>query len=77
MISGVFEPSRMLTMYYMCFFFHTRFSFDFCCGLWVLQDAEVANFSIYIHSEPGFVFDESTTRSALFYNRQLSNSIKV
>lgn len=41
------------------------------------EDAEVANFSIYIHSEPGFVFDESTTRSALFYNRQLINSIKV
>ncbi|KAK2984921.1 hypothetical protein RJ640_005662, partial [Escallonia rubra] len=41
------------------------------------ENADVANFSIYIHSEPGFVFDESTTRSAFFYNRQLRNSIKV
>lgn len=42
-----------------------------------LQNADVANFSIHVHSEPGFVFDESTTRSAFFYNRQLTNSIKV
>lgn len=48
-----------------------RVSFGF------LQNVAVANFSIYIHSEPGFVFDESTTRSAFFYNRQLKNSIKV
>lgn len=41
------------------------------------ENAVLANFSIYIHSEPGFVFDESSTRSAFFYNRQLSNSIKV
>ncbi|KAK3039653.1 hypothetical protein RJ639_026994, partial [Escallonia herrerae] len=41
------------------------------------ENADVANFSIYIHSEPGFVFDESSTRSAFFYNRQLINSIKV
>jgi hypothetical protein len=36
-----------------------------------------ANFSIYIHSVPGFVFNEETTRSQYFYNRQLNNSIKV
>ncbi|KAF6173241.1 hypothetical protein GIB67_026936 [Kingdonia uniflora] len=41
------------------------------------QHADEASFSIYIHSEPGFVFDESTTRSAFFYGRQLSKSIKV
>nr|DAD20416.1 TPA_asm: hypothetical protein HUJ06_021879 [Nelumbo nucifera] len=41
----------------------------------LLRDA--ANFSIYIHSEPGFVFDESTTKSSFFYGRQLSKSIKV
>lgn len=39
-----------------------------------LQNADVANFSIHVHSEPGFVFDEW---SAFFYNRQLTNSIKV
>uniref|UniRef100_A0A5B7AQF0 Core-2/I-branching beta-1,6-N-acetylglucosaminyltransferase family protein n=1 Tax=Davidia involucrata TaxID=16924 RepID=A0A5B7AQF0_DAVIN len=49
---------------------------DFLWGSF-FQNADAANFSIYIHSEPGFVFDDSTTRSAFFYNRQLSNSIKV
>ncbi|KAA8520128.1 hypothetical protein F0562_014384 [Nyssa sinensis] len=49
---------------------------DFLWGSF-FENADVANFSIYIHSEPGFVFDESTTRSVFFYNRQLSNSIKV
>ncbi|XP_010244121.1 PREDICTED: uncharacterized protein LOC104588028 [Nelumbo nucifera] len=41
------------------------------------ENADAANFSIYIHSEPGFVFDESTTKSSFFYGRQLSKSIKV
>ncbi|KAI3456517.1 hypothetical protein Pfo_013180 [Paulownia fortunei] len=41
------------------------------------ENVDKANFSIYIHSEPGLVFDESTTRSAFFFNRQLKNSIKV
>ncbi|KAL0668060.1 hypothetical protein Bca4012_030764 [Brassica carinata] len=35
------------------------------------------NFSIYVHSTPGFVFDEGTTRSHFFHNRQLKNSIQV
>ena len=46
-------------------------------GCWSLQNADAANFSIYIHSQPGFVFDETTSRSRFFYNRQLSNSIQV
>ncbi|XP_047310793.1 glycosyltransferase BC10-like isoform X2 [Impatiens glandulifera] len=41
------------------------------------ENADAAHFSIYIHSEPGFVFDDSTTRSSFFYNRQLTNTIKV
>ncbi|TQD74800.1 hypothetical protein C1H46_039690 [Malus baccata] len=41
------------------------------------RNAEAPNFSIYIHSAPGFVFDESTTRSHFFYGRQLTNSIQV
>lgn len=41
------------------------------------EHADIANFSIFVHSEPGFIFDESTTKSAFFYNRQLDNSIKV
>nr|CAD1834902.1 unnamed protein product [Ananas comosus var. bracteatus] len=41
------------------------------------QNAEVGNYSIYVHSEPGFVLDRSTTRSAFFYDRQLKESVKV
>ncbi|KAL8235501.1 hypothetical protein R6Q59_016582 [Mikania micrantha] len=41
------------------------------------ENADAANYSIYIHSQPGFVFDETTTRSTFFYGRHLSNSIKV
>ncbi|KAI4295951.1 hypothetical protein L6164_035944 [Bauhinia variegata] len=49
---------------------------DFLWGTF-FENADVANFSIYIHSAPGFVFDETTTRSHFFYGRQLSNSIQV
>ncbi|KAL8131193.1 hypothetical protein AgCh_007205 [Apium graveolens] len=41
------------------------------------KNADAAKFSIYIHSKPGFVFDESTTVSEFFYNRQLSMCIQV
>ncbi|AEE33950.1 Core-2/I-branching beta-1,6-N-acetylglucosaminyltransferase family protein [Arabidopsis thaliana] len=41
------------------------------------KSADQRNFSIYVHSIPGFVFDESSTRSHFFYNRQLKNSIEV
>ncbi|CAB4274162.1 unnamed protein product [Prunus armeniaca] len=41
------------------------------------KNGDVAKFSIYIHLEPGFAFDESTTSSAFFYGRQLNNSIQV
>lgn len=49
---------------------------DFLWGSF-FENAEAPNFSIYIHSAPGFVFDESTTRSHFFYGRQLTNSIQV
>ncbi|CAN7096683.1 unnamed protein product, partial [Brassica rapa subsp. narinosa] len=39
--------------------------------------ADQANFSVYVHSQPDFVFNEETTRSHYFYNRQLNNSINV
>ncbi|KAF9608006.1 hypothetical protein IFM89_004887 [Coptis chinensis] len=42
-----------------------------------LQNADLASFSIYIHSEPGFVFNELTTKSSFFYGRQLSESVRV
>lgn len=41
------------------------------------QNADSANFSIYIHSAPGFVFDELTTKSKFFYGRQLRGSVRV
>ncbi|KAF5728905.1 hypothetical protein HS088_TW21G01059 [Tripterygium wilfordii] len=49
---------------------------DFVWGSF-FENADVANFSIYVHSTPGFLFDESTTRSHFFYGRQLKNSIQV
>lgn len=49
---------------------------DFLWGAF-FQNGDVSNFSIYVHSKPGFVLDESTTRSHFFYGRQLSNSIQV
>ncbi|XP_020222044.1 glycosyltransferase BC10 [Cajanus cajan] len=41
------------------------------------QNAHVSRFSIYVHSAPGFVFHESTTKSHFFYGRQITNSIQV
>ncbi|OVA03420.1 Glycosyl transferase [Macleaya cordata] len=49
---------------------------DFLWGSF-FENADAGNFSIYVHSQPGFVFDESTTRSAFFYGRQLSSSVQV
>lgn len=41
------------------------------------KNADPESFTIYIHSKPGFVFDESVTRSVYFHNRQLENSVEV
>ncbi|KAG7010745.1 yuiD, partial [Cucurbita argyrosperma subsp. argyrosperma] len=41
------------------------------------KNGDQAKFSIYIHSQPGFVYDKSTTKSPFFYGRQLNNSIQV
>ncbi|XP_074579436.1 glycosyltransferase BC10-like [Curcuma longa] len=41
------------------------------------RNAEEEKFSIYVHSEPGFVFDKTTTRSPFFFGRHLRDSIKV
>ncbi|XP_058101271.1 glycosyltransferase BC10-like isoform X2 [Magnolia sinica] len=41
------------------------------------QNAYEGSFSIYIHSKPGIVFDESTTRCTFFQGRQLSKSVQV
>ncbi|KAG9449814.1 hypothetical protein H6P81_009779 [Aristolochia fimbriata] len=34
-------------------------------------------FSIYVHSRPGFLLNKATTKSAYFYDRQLNDSIQV
>ncbi|KAM7268890.1 hypothetical protein ACFE04_011056 [Oxalis oulophora] len=34
-------------------------------------------FSVYVHSRPGFLFNNATTRSVYFVNRQLNDSIQV
>ncbi|XP_039020047.1 glycosyltransferase BC10-like [Hibiscus syriacus] len=62
----------------IAFLFLSRFNLplDFLWGSF-FENADTANFSIYIHSAPGFVFDESTSRSHFFYNRQLTDSIQV
>ncbi|KAK9089734.1 hypothetical protein Scep_028816 [Stephania cephalantha] len=49
---------------------------DFLWGSF-FESADVRNFSIYVHSAPGFVFDGSTTRSEAFYGRQLSRIVQV
>nr|XP_043621227.1 glycosyltransferase BC10-like [Erigeron canadensis] len=41
------------------------------------KNADPENFTIYIHSKPGFIFNEATTRSTFFYNRQLEHSVVV
>ncbi|KGN63418.2 hypothetical protein Csa_021956 [Cucumis sativus] len=47
--------------------------------LWAnfFKNGDQAKFSIYIHSQPGFVYDKSNTKSPIFYNRQLNNSVQV
>ncbi|XVF21004.1 hypothetical protein REPUB_Repub12eG0053200 [Reevesia pubescens] len=47
--------------------------------LWAtfFKNVDTLMFSIYVHSKPGFVFNESTTSSAFFYGRQLNNSVQV
>ncbi|XP_074271995.1 glycosyltransferase BC10-like [Silene latifolia] len=62
----------------IAFLFLTRrhLPLDFLWGSF-FQGVEASSYSIYVHSQPGFVFDESTTRSPLFYGRQLKNSIQV
>ncbi|XP_020090508.1 uncharacterized protein LOC109711726 [Ananas comosus] len=38
---------------------------------------EQGRFSIYVHSRPGFILNEFTTRSPFFYNCQVNNSVQV
>ncbi|XP_047306186.1 glycosyltransferase BC10-like [Impatiens glandulifera] len=41
------------------------------------KNGDQLDFSIYIHSKPGFEFNKRTTRSSFFYGRQIRHSIKV
>ncbi|CAL1358068.1 unnamed protein product [Linum trigynum] len=38
---------------------------------------EESRFSVFVHSRPGFLFNEATTRSEYFLDRQVNNSIQV
>lgn len=38
---------------------------------------EDGKFSIYVHSRPGFILSEATTRSKFFLDRQVNDSIQV
>lgn len=62
----------------IAFLFLTRLHLplDFLWGSF-FEGVETASYSIYVHSQPGFVFDQSTTHSTLFFGRQLNNSIQV
>ncbi|XP_021719735.1 uncharacterized protein LOC110687397 [Chenopodium quinoa] len=72
------DPTLFVGPPKFAFLFLTRrhLPLDFLWGSF-FEEADATSYSIYIHSEPGFVFDESTTRSPMFYGRQLSNSIQV
>ncbi|GMH26874.1 hypothetical protein Nepgr_028717 [Nepenthes gracilis] len=72
-VSGHFEGSPKIAFMYLA---RGNLPLDFLWGSF-FEEADPANYSIYIHSHPGFVFDESTTRSAFFYGRQLRNCIQV
>ncbi|KAI3849055.1 hypothetical protein MKX03_011498 [Papaver bracteatum] len=74
--SLVDEPFRGSPKIAFLFLTRRNLPLDF---LWetFFQNADAGNFSIYVHSEPGYVFDESTTRSPIFYGRQLKKSIQV
>ncbi|KAH9322242.1 hypothetical protein KI387_016881 [Taxus chinensis] len=39
--------------------------------------AKEPNFSIFIHSRPGFAYNQNTTTCTFFYGRQISDSIRV
>ncbi|XP_047314661.1 glycosyltransferase BC10-like [Impatiens glandulifera] len=41
------------------------------------QGDDENRFSIFVHSRPGFLFNNATTRSAYFIDRQVNNSIQV
>ncbi|CAI0412967.1 unnamed protein product [Linum tenue] len=47
---------------------------DIFCGL---QNADADKFSVHVHSEPGFVLNETTTDSEFFHGRQLNKSVQV
>ncbi|KAF8016709.1 hypothetical protein BT93_H2051 [Corymbia citriodora subsp. variegata] len=72
------EKSKLETNPKIAFLFLARknIPLDFMWGAF-FQEADMKNFSIYIHSEPGFVFNESTSMSPFFYGCQLNDSIKV
>ncbi|CAL1393704.1 unnamed protein product [Linum trigynum] len=53
-----------------------RLPLDF---LWdnFFRNADADKFSVHVHSEPGFVLNETTTDSEFFHGRQLNKSVQV
>ena len=72
-LRGFFFFFLIIVLFYECMNFPMLNAW--LCGN--SQNADVANFSIYVHSAPGFVFNESTSRSTFFRDRHLKNSIQV
>uniref|UniRef100_A0A7N0TI08 Core-2/I-branching beta-1,6-N-acetylglucosaminyltransferase family protein n=1 Tax=Kalanchoe fedtschenkoi TaxID=63787 RepID=A0A7N0TI08_KALFE len=77
-LENVKEDVQLLLNPKISFLFLTRkaLPLDFLWDIF-FQTGVTSNFSIYVHSEPGFLLDNSTTVSPYFYGRQLNNSIKV
>ncbi|KAE9591479.1 putative glycosyl transferase, family 14 [Lupinus albus] len=72
-ISRVFNGSPKIAFLFLV---RRNIPLDFLWGTF-FQNGAVSKFSIYVHSTPGFVFHDSTTRSHFFKARQLNNSIQV
>ncbi|KAH6774413.1 Core-2/I-branching beta-1 [Perilla frutescens var. hirtella] len=58
------------------FIARNRIPLDIVWDVFFKGDAE-NRFSIYVHSRPGFLLNTATTRSTLFLNRQVNDSVQV
>jgi hypothetical protein len=45
--------------------------------IWGFQGSQEHEYSIYIHTKPGYVYTKETTKCDAFLDRQLKNSIPV
>lgn len=75
-ISSVPNPFAQKPKIAFLFIARNRLPLDFVWDLFFQADKE-NKFSVYVHSRPGFILGASTTKSAYFFNRQVSNSVQV